>query len=94
MALGRTPEDEYRDGLHKVSHKLQGQMGLLFTNQKREDVCKWASDSLVYGAPFFCSRDDVMKSTKTRHTYIPLGHTNLLIVLWMRRRKKRKIGIK
>lgn len=41
MALGRSAEDEYRDGLHKVSRRLQGQTGILFTNQKKEEVCKW-----------------------------------------------------
>jgi mRNA turnover protein 4 len=38
IALGRNPEEEYRAGLHKISRKLHGQMGLLFTNSPEEDV--------------------------------------------------------
>ena len=38
LALGSTKENEYRDELHKVSRKLSGQMGLLFTNKTKGDV--------------------------------------------------------
>jgi len=38
VALGRTPEDEYRDGLHKVSKLLSGNVGLLMTSRPKEDV--------------------------------------------------------
>lgn len=39
-ALGRTPDDEYRENLHKVANHLQGQMGLMFTNAKEKEVLK------------------------------------------------------
>ena len=38
VALGRTPEDEFRENLHKVTKQLWGQHGLLFTNRNKEDV--------------------------------------------------------
>ncbi|KAG7164891.1 mRNA turnover protein 4 homolog [Homarus americanus] len=38
LALGRTPEEEIYDNLHKVSQKLVGQRGLLFTNSSEEEV--------------------------------------------------------
>lgn len=41
IALGRTPEDEYSDNLHKLSKDLSGSVGILCTNQKAEDVEKY-----------------------------------------------------
>ena len=38
VALGKTAEDEFRDNLHKVTKRLWGQHGLLFTNRSKEDV--------------------------------------------------------
>ncbi|XP_071529368.1 mRNA turnover protein 4 homolog [Panulirus ornatus] len=38
LALGRTPEEEMYDNLHKVSQKLIGQRGLLFTNSTKKEV--------------------------------------------------------
>lgn len=32
VALGRSPSDEYKDNLHRVSRELRGEVGLLFTN--------------------------------------------------------------
>ncbi len=40
LALGRGPEDEYKDNLHKLTKSLQGQTGLLFTNSTQEEVLK------------------------------------------------------
>jgi len=41
IALGRTPEDEYKDGLHKISKRLVGQCGLMFTNRPIADVIQY-----------------------------------------------------
>ncbi|GCB70171.1 mRNA turnover protein 4 homolog [Scyliorhinus torazame] len=41
VALGREPADEYKDGLHKVSKQLQGEVGLLFTNRTKTEVIEW-----------------------------------------------------
>ena len=38
LALGKGPEDEYREGLHKLCKRLIGQTGLLFTNKTKEEV--------------------------------------------------------
>ena len=42
VALGRGVEDEYKDNLHKISRQLTGQRGLLFTNQSKDEVLKYA----------------------------------------------------
>ncbi|KAJ2581415.1 mRNA turnover and ribosome assembly protein [Coemansia sp. RSA 1694] len=39
-ALGSTPEDEVKEGLHQVSESLVGDVGLLCTNDAVEDVQK------------------------------------------------------
>jgi len=41
IALGKSVEDEYKDDLHKLSDRLYGQCGLLFTNQTKDEVLKW-----------------------------------------------------
>jgi len=41
LALGRSSSDEYAKNLHKISKKLRGQMGLLFTNEPEEKVLDW-----------------------------------------------------
>ncbi|CAL1288209.1 unnamed protein product [Larinioides sclopetarius] len=41
MALGRTPEEEYRPNLHKVGQMLVGERGLLFTNKSVDEVTNW-----------------------------------------------------
>ncbi|XP_029085855.1 mRNA turnover protein 4 homolog isoform X1 [Monodon monoceros] len=41
VALGRSPSDEYKDNLHRVSEKLRGEVGLLFTNRTKEEVNEW-----------------------------------------------------
>ena len=38
LALGRSQEEEHRENLHRISRRLFGQMGLLFTDQSRDEV--------------------------------------------------------
>ncbi|TYZ68211.1 hypothetical protein PybrP1_012987 [[Pythium] brassicae (nom. inval.)] len=38
VALGRSPEEEYADSLAKLSHDLNGNVGLLFTNKSKDEV--------------------------------------------------------
>ncbi|PXF48403.1 mRNA turnover protein 4-like [Gracilariopsis chorda] len=38
VALGRSPEEEYSEGLGKLSKRLVGNVGLLFTNRAHKDV--------------------------------------------------------
>lgn len=40
IALGKTPDEEYKDNLHTVSAELKGQTGLLFTNKTKKEVVK------------------------------------------------------
>eukprot|EP00088_Acartia_fossae_P048012 TRINITY_DN5222_c0_g1_i5.p1 TRINITY_DN5222_c0_g1~~TRINITY_DN5222_c0_g1_i5.p1 ORF type:complete len:239 (+),score=50.88 TRINITY_DN5222_c0_g1_i5:41-757(+) len=40
-ALGCTEEEEYNENLHKVSVLLRGERGLLFTNEKTDDVLEY-----------------------------------------------------
>jgi len=41
IALGRSSEDEFKDGLHKISKRLQGQCGLMFTNRPISQVLEY-----------------------------------------------------
>ncbi|XP_032904155.1 mRNA turnover protein 4 homolog [Amblyraja radiata] len=41
VALGKGSADEYKDGLHKVSAKLEGEVGLLFTDRTKAEVIEW-----------------------------------------------------
>eukprot|EP00123_Amoebidium_parasiticum_P005609 comp16763_c0_seq1/m.15110 comp16763_c0_seq1/g.15110 ORF comp16763_c0_seq1/g.15110 comp16763_c0_seq1/m.15110 type:complete len:234 (-) comp16763_c0_seq1:3-704(-) len=41
VALGRTAEDEVQQDLHKISKKLVGNVGLLFTNRSKQEVTDW-----------------------------------------------------
>jgi mRNA turnover protein 4 len=41
LALGRGPESEYKDNLHKIVPFLLGNIGLLFTNKSKEEVLKY-----------------------------------------------------
>ncbi|XP_043284138.1 mRNA turnover protein 4 homolog [Venturia canescens] len=41
LGLGRKPEEEVVDGIHKLSLALKGQCGLLFTNRSKSKVLEW-----------------------------------------------------
>lgn len=41
IALGRSSENEYKDGLHKISKRFQGQCGLMFTNRPISQVLQY-----------------------------------------------------
>ncbi|XP_055515209.1 mRNA turnover protein 4 homolog [Leucoraja erinacea] len=41
VALGKGSADEYKDGLHKVSAQLEGEVGLLFTDRTKAEVIEW-----------------------------------------------------
>nr|ALS04822.1 mRNA turnover 4-like protein [Pseudodiaptomus poplesia] len=40
-ALGKTEAEEYNENLHKISLLLRGECGLLFTNEKTQDVLEY-----------------------------------------------------
>lgn len=41
LALGKSKDDEYLDGLHHVSVHLHGETGLLFTNKPKKEVLEF-----------------------------------------------------
>ncbi|KAF9241206.1 ribosomal protein L10-domain-containing protein, partial [Melanogaster broomeanus] len=43
-ALGTTPEEEHRPGLHKLAQQIKGQVGLLFTDTEPQEVVEWFDD--------------------------------------------------
>ncbi|THH06882.1 hypothetical protein EW145_g3772 [Phellinidium pouzarii] len=43
-ALGSTPEEEHKPGLHKIAKQLTGQVGLLFTDSPPTEVIEWFKD--------------------------------------------------
>ncbi|XP_037954813.1 mRNA turnover protein 4 homolog [Teleopsis dalmanni] len=42
IGLGRTEAEEIEPGLHEVSKRLNGQVGLLFTTKSKKEVLDWA----------------------------------------------------
>ena len=38
IALGKSPESEMMDNLHKMAAKLENEVGLLFTNKSKDYV--------------------------------------------------------
>ncbi|KAJ7134736.1 ribosomal protein L10-domain-containing protein [Mycena epipterygia] len=43
-ALGTTPEEEHRLGIHKLAKQIQGQVGVLFTDTEPNEVLEWFAD--------------------------------------------------
>lgn len=50
IALGKGIEDEYKENLHKISKRLIGQTGILFTNKTQKEVVEWFK---TYSEPEF-----------------------------------------
>ncbi|XP_022110295.1 mRNA turnover protein 4 homolog [Acanthaster planci] len=60
VALGKDRASEYREGLHIISRRLKGNVGLLFTNETKETVVKWFDK---YVEPDFARSGNVAQST-------------------------------
>ncbi|KAG6814241.1 hypothetical protein H0H92_015356 [Tricholoma furcatifolium] len=43
-ALGLTPEEEHRTGIHKLAKQIKGQVGLLLTDSPPQEVIDWFVD--------------------------------------------------
>lgn len=43
-ALGTTPEEEHRDGIHKLAKQIKGQVGVMFTDSEPQEVIEWFDD--------------------------------------------------
>lgn len=65
-ALGTTPEEEHRPGLHKLSQHIKGQVGLLFTNSEPQEVIGWFDD---FRQPDFARTGNIASRTVT----LPVG---------------------
>ena len=61
LALGKTPENEVAEELHKLSAALKGQCGLLFTNRSKKEVLKWMEEyeELEYARSGFVTDESV-----------------------------------
>jgi len=62
VGLGRGPEDEIKDDIHKISERMRGQRGLLFTNNTKEEVLKYFN---LYSEPDFARTGDTATETIT-----------------------------
>ncbi|KAJ8518112.1 hypothetical protein ONZ45_g4795 [Pleurotus djamor] len=65
-ALGTTPEEEHRMGIHKLSKQIKGQVGLLFTDWEPQEVIDWFAD---FKQPDFARAGNIA----TRTIIIPAG---------------------
>ncbi|CAD7092633.1 unnamed protein product [Hermetia illucens] len=43
LGLGRSKEEEFERDLYKVSKRIEGQCGLLFTEKSKEEILEWSS---------------------------------------------------
>ncbi|KAJ4482022.1 ribosomal protein L10-domain-containing protein [Lentinula aciculospora] len=59
-ALGTTPEEEYRMGIHKLAKQIEGEVGLLFTDTEPEEVIEWFAD---FAQPDFARAGNVASRT-------------------------------
>ena len=65
-ALGTTPEEEHRPGLHKLAKQIKGQVGLLFTDSPPSEVTEWFAD---FQQPDFARTGN----TASRTVVLPAG---------------------
>jgi len=61
-ALGTTPEEEHKEGLHKLAQQIKGQVGLMFTNSPPSEVIAWFAD---FHPPDFARSGNVSPKTYT-----------------------------
>ncbi|KAG7088323.1 hypothetical protein E1B28_012332 [Marasmius oreades] len=59
-ALGTTPEEEHRMGIHKLAKQLEGEVGLLFTDTEPQEVIDWFAD---FHPPDFARAGNVASRT-------------------------------
>ncbi|KAL7302736.1 hypothetical protein TKK_0004785 [Trichogramma kaykai] len=62
IAFGKTPESECVDGISKMSSKITGQRGLLFTNESKEKVLEWMDEyaEIEYARSGFVATETVV----------------------------------
>lgn len=62
IALGRTEAEEVEVDLHKLSKRLTGQVGLLFTEKSKKEVLEWAENywAVEYARSGFVATETVV----------------------------------
>lgn len=65
-ALGVTPEEECRLGIHKLAKQIKGQVGIFFTDTEPQEVIEWFAD---FQQPDFARAGNVASRTVT----LPVG---------------------
>lgn len=62
LGLGRSEPEEIEPGLHKLSKRLQGQCGLLFTEKPKDYVLEWSKNysALEYARSGFVATETVV----------------------------------
>ncbi|KAH9841814.1 mRNA turnover protein 4-like protein [Rhodofomes roseus] len=65
-ALGMTPAEEHRLGLHKLAKQIKGQVGLFFTSSPPSEVLEWFAD---FQQPDFARAGNPASATFT----LPVG---------------------
>ena len=60
VALGRSPEDEFKDNLRHMSSLLEGDAGLFFTNRSKAEVQKYFKG---FKSPEFAKAGTILKET-------------------------------
>ena len=62
IGLGRTKAEEVEVDLHKISKRLTGQVGLLFTETSKKEVLEWAKDywAVEYARSGFVATETVV----------------------------------
>ncbi|KAH8104735.1 ribosomal protein L10-domain-containing protein [Cristinia sonorae] len=61
-ALGTSPEEEHKEGLHKLAQQIKGQVGLMFTNSPPSEVIAWFAD---FHPPDFARSGNISPQTYT-----------------------------
>ncbi|KAF5372284.1 hypothetical protein D9757_009636 [Collybiopsis confluens] len=59
-ALGATPEEEHRKGIHVLAKQIEGQVGLLFTDTEPQEVIEWFAD---FSQPDYARAGNVASKT-------------------------------
>jgi len=83
IALGRTPEDEYKENTHKIGEEVTGNCGLFFTNESEEDIVKFFRDyrEKDYARSGFIATDTVVLAEgpceRFQHSMEPFLRTQL-----------------
>lgn len=62
LALGKSEDDEISDNIHKLSQRLRGQCGLLFTIRSEEEVLEWSKQysALEYARSGFIATETIV----------------------------------